>query len=289
MKRKYVSGIAVGYALKNGEYTEDLSIRIHVIKKIDDSKLTKKQIFPKRILGIRVDVVQMTVISQHAQAPNADYQEGLAASPGMPIVTSRANIGTIGLIVEGIADRQLYALCAAHVLENEGDEVYQPNAILAPTAIGKVKEILTPPFDAGIFNIDQRPTSNTPEGSSIRITSIKTISNKEVLQFAGSQVGTTYGRAFFTGEMSVLRHNGEIVSIRGFGMEPANSDCQFSLSGDSGGLWFNDSGAAVGLLVGLSKIIHTDKISGQQTEILGFFACHISEVMEKLKIKLPNT
>lgn len=62
LKRKYkVEGTAVGYKIKDGKYTEDISIIFYVKEKKNEKELSAKNIapIPKKINGIPTDVVVM--------------------------------------------------------------------------------------------------------------------------------------------------------------------------------------------------------------------------------------
>lgn len=57
--------------------------------------------------------------------------------------------------------------------------------------------------------------------------------------------------------------------------------------GDSGGLWYNEHGAAVGLLIGVSRIVYRNPNTGAVSSKISFFAAHEREVMDALGAGLP--
>lgn len=286
LRREYVTGIAVGYAMKAGDYIGELAIRIHVQKKREKATLTKAQCFPEQILGIRVDVIEMNFEPQHAQGGAAPQGQG-GLRPGARIETAAGQIGSVGLIVRGKSDHKLYALSAAHVLRPAGDTVFHPNGSMASNRVGEVTTVLDGVLDAGLVNIGNRQFNNQPSGSAQQITSIKLVANKEVLSFAGIHTNTS-GCAFYTGEAYFVLPNGETVLLKGFGMELVeNPGNRFTLSGDSGGLWYNADGAAVGLLIGVSTVVYRNPDTGAPTSKVGFFASHVTEVMRALDVQLP--
>lgn len=286
LRREYVTGIAVGYAMKAGDYIGDLAIRIHVEKKREKATLTKAQCFPERILGIRVDVIEMTFEHQNALT-GASPLVATGFRPGARIETGTGQIGSIGLIVQRKSDQKLFALSAAHVLGSAGIAVFCPDRTAPSHQIGDVTEVLGGVLDAGIVDIGDRQFSNQPMGSNQQIKSVKMVDNKEILSFSGILTNTS-GCAFYTGEAYFVLPSGETTLLKGFGMElvekPGN---RFTLSGDSGGLWYNEYGAAVGLLIGVSRIVTRDPNSGVVSSKVGFFASHVTEVMEALGVALP--
>lgn len=286
LRRDYVTGIAVGYAMKAGDYIGELAIRIHVQKKREKSTLTKAQRFPELILGIRVDVIEMSFEHQNALG-GVSPLAAMGFRPGARIETETGQIGSIGLIVRRRSDRKLFALSAAHVLRPAGDAVFHPDRTEPSHEIGDVTTVLDGVLDAGIVDIGNRQFSNQPAGSNQQITSVKVVDNKEELSFSGMHTNTT-GCAFYTGEAYFVLPGGAAVLLKGFGLElvekPGN---RFTLEGDSGGLWYNKHGAAVGLLIGVSRIVYRDPNTGAVSSQVGFFASHVTEVMEALGVELP--
>lgn len=58
MKKSGVVGCAIGYKNVGGKKTDELCIICYVKKKKSEEKLKKKDIIPKKIEGISIDVVE---------------------------------------------------------------------------------------------------------------------------------------------------------------------------------------------------------------------------------------
>src|SRR6185295_3572889 len=56
--RAGVTGVDLGFKIKGGRHTRQLAIRIHVREKLADRYLTGRERFPRRVLGVPVDVIQ---------------------------------------------------------------------------------------------------------------------------------------------------------------------------------------------------------------------------------------
>ena len=52
-----VSGVGVGYKVKDGKRTSVISIRVYVNKKVAEKELKPEEILPKRIENVPVDVI----------------------------------------------------------------------------------------------------------------------------------------------------------------------------------------------------------------------------------------
>ncbi len=57
LKKKGVNGCAIGYKYIDGKKTDELCIICYVKEKIQEEKLKKQDIIPKKIEGISVDVI----------------------------------------------------------------------------------------------------------------------------------------------------------------------------------------------------------------------------------------
>lgn len=56
MKFPHVVGVGIGFAVVNGEATEEPAIVIMVDNKIPEAQLAEDQILPEKLDGVRVDV-----------------------------------------------------------------------------------------------------------------------------------------------------------------------------------------------------------------------------------------
>ena len=58
MNKANVNGVGVGYKIKNGKRTKQVSIRVYVSKKVSKEKLAPRDLLPKIIENIPVDVIE---------------------------------------------------------------------------------------------------------------------------------------------------------------------------------------------------------------------------------------
>lgn len=115
--------VGIGYKSTDGEKTFDLAIICSVEKKLPLSKLTKKDLIPSEINGIKTDVIETGIIkalhtNKHRPAPG-----------GVSIGHIDITAGTLGCVVKNADIR--YILSNNHVLANSnaaqiGDAILQP-------------------------------------------------------------------------------------------------------------------------------------------------------------------
>ena len=55
--RPGVTGVDVGYKIKNGEITDELAIRIHVKRKLPRESMSEHELLPERLGRFSVDVI----------------------------------------------------------------------------------------------------------------------------------------------------------------------------------------------------------------------------------------
>lgn len=278
LRREYVTGVGLGYAMKRGRYTKQIAISIHVNAKLDESHLTKAQRFPKSLRGVRVDVVQLNISPQLSDADFQARQRTKAdpLRPGILIKTDSGDFGTLGLLVTSLSDGQAYVLGSGHVLGAPGTKVFQPNKTLAPKSVGNVTVVNGSPSDAAIAQCSGRGFRNQPQGTNIRINSVRQAAIGEVLKLSGAMTGLTNGEVVWVGIKDIVYGPNDIRKVNGFQLKPATSAEPITEQGDSGALWFDSAGAGVGLHVG------GDTDQGNSW----FFACHLEEVMAKMELSL---
>lgn len=62
MRKANVQGTAIGLAKVNGKYTDQVALVVLVDKKVPSSLLDAKDIIPKELEGVRVDVQEVGVL-----------------------------------------------------------------------------------------------------------------------------------------------------------------------------------------------------------------------------------
>ena len=278
LRRDYVTGVGVGYAMKGGAYTKQIAICIHVSTKLHDSKLSRAQLFPRHLHGVRVDVVQLNI---RPHLSDADFQSRQRTKadplrPGIMVKTEGGAFGTIGLLVSRLSDGKPYILSSGHVFDAPGTRVFQPNKTLAPSSLGSVSIVKGSPSDAAIAQCTDRGTRNQPQGTNIRIRSVRRAIHNEVLKLSGAITGLTNGQVVWIGTKDIVYGPNDIRRVNGFQLKPASTADSPTARGDSGALWFDASGAAVGLHVG------GDTDQGNSWS----FACHLEDAMAQMALSL---
>ena len=131
--RAAVTGIGVGYKLRNGRIVQRCAIRIHVEKKFLPHYLPEDELFPKEIEGYPVDVLE-AVYYPHNCEPRTDRYTDLV---GGIAITNRNNypyVGTLGYRVYDCGSDEEYLLGSWHVLygrpgSQDGEPVDQPRPL----------------------------------------------------------------------------------------------------------------------------------------------------------------
>jgi len=280
LRREYVTGVGIGYAMKRGRYTKQIAISIHVSAKLEESRITKAQRFPKSLRGVRVDVVQLNI---NPQLSDSDFQARQRTKadplrPGILIKTDSGDFGTLGLVVTKLSDGQTYILGSGHVLGAPGTKVFQPNRTVAPNSIGDVTIVNGTPGDAAIARCSGRGFRNQPQGTNVRINSVRRAAIGEVFQLSGAMTGLTNGEVVWVGIKDIVYGPNDRRRVNGFQLKPATNADPITERGDSGALWFDSAGAGVGLHVGSD----TDPNEGNSW----FFACHLEEAMAEMELSL---
>lgn len=278
LRRRYVSGVGIGYAMKNGKYTKELAISIHVDTKVPIEQLTKLQRFPATLGGVRVDVVALR-IAPHISGDEAEARQRTKLNPLRPgalLKTEDGDIGTIGLLVTGQRDGKTYLLSAAHVMQSLAVKIYQPNKALAPAFLGQVIAIFNTPGDVAIAECRGRRTLNQPMGSNTPISKVRSVALDDVLTISGAMSGLAKAKVMWIGRKDMIYGPDDVRKVDGFQMCSATATPLSTRRGDSGALWFDEDGAGVGLHVG-----------GDTTDGLPwYFACNLEQAMARLKVKL---
>ena len=289
LRRSYVTGVGIGYAMEDETFTQELALCIHVREKRPIDALTKAQVLPRRLKGVRVDVVRRSFVQQMTsseyEARQKTRQDPLR--PGALLKTDKSGAGTIGLLVKGMKDGQRYILTAGHVLDGGARNVYQPMRSVAPTPVGTVAGQVHQLVDAGLVGYDGRAAENRPIASSVRITSLRVPGLNDTLTVSGAYSGATAGWVSWIGTSAVGigsgtdHHGGDVshIKVLGFVVHPLDAASGvLTQKGDSGALWFDaETGAAVGLHVGS----HVDEHGH-----ICALACDMTAVMDRLRVTL---
>ena len=125
LKKSNVVAVGIGYKIKGGKKTSELSIVCSVTKKVHTSLLKKKDIIPKEIDRCSTDVIETG--SFRALKKRTDRWR--PAPGGVSIGHEEITAGTLGCLVR--RGLEVYILSNNHVLANSnnaniGDQILQP-------------------------------------------------------------------------------------------------------------------------------------------------------------------
>lgn len=136
-RRRNVVACGIGYKIRSGTLTRELSLVVSVTHKVPAANLLAEDLIPPQIEGIPTDVVELGVLRAFA-GPRERWRP---AVPGVSIGHARISAGTFGCLVRRGND--LFILSNNHVLADinrarPGDPILQPG-----------------PSDGGTLPIDQ--------------------------------------------------------------------------------------------------------------------------------------
>jgi hypothetical protein len=267
-----VTAVDVGFKYVDGRRTEELAIRVHVIKKIARSKLRKTQLIPSEIDGVTTDVIQgyyvphVAVahrISAHFKADENYYDPlkgGVSIGP-CRVINGFVYAGTLGAIVVDRITRGRMILSNFHVMcvDNNwqvGDTITQPSWIdtgSCPTDIVAMldRAVLDGPLDAAVATENSR--SALPQIVDIGgITGTTQATLGMLARKRGRTTGLTYGFVDGVGASVILDYGNGIGSVVLTNQISVFADQSksvvFSDHGDSGSLVITPPGKAFGLL-----------------------------------------
>lgn len=127
MQKNNVAGVGIGYKIKNGKVTKDLSLVTLVIKKVAQAEITEADLIPSQIEGVNTDVIEVGKVIAH----KARTDRWRPAQPGVSLGHYAITAGTFGAVVRDKATGQRLILSNNHVMANSnnaqiGDTILQP-------------------------------------------------------------------------------------------------------------------------------------------------------------------
>lgn len=136
-----VVGVGIGYKVRAGEVTDELSIAVSVTEKVPVSQLPASQLVPRDVDGVTTDVVRTGPL--RAVAVN---RRGIVrpARPGVSIGHYLSTAGTLGCLVQ--RGGETYILSNNHVLAELnraelGDPIHQPGPVDGGTGSHQIAEL----------------------------------------------------------------------------------------------------------------------------------------------------
>jgi endonuclease G len=297
LRRDGVTAVDLGFKWRQGRMTDQLAIRVHVVKKKRAVELAAGELFPQEVQGIPVDVIEASYAPQAlATAKPEAAIEGrgrrfevvpVGVSIGCPYSTA----GTLGAKVIDRQSGEAMILSNWHVLVGrlnaEADlAIWQPGWVdggtHAANTIATLARSLLGPYDAAVARLtgQRQVTSRTLEGRPIEDCTEPRLGMQ--VWKSGRSSGYTEGfvdgikmtvpLSYDAAGVHVLRDVIRIVPT------PGGRFREISIAGDSGSVWVDDiSGKAVGL--------HFAGEIGDTPEHA--LAHDIRPVLEALDVRLP--
>lgn len=132
LRKRNVVGVGLGYKIRGGETTDELSVIVSVTRKVPSKALSERDRVPRTVADVRTDVLATGLLRPF---PPSDSQLGPrdrwrpVVPPGVSIGHHRVTAGTFGCLVA--RDNELFILCNNHVLANTNvcetwDPIFQP-------------------------------------------------------------------------------------------------------------------------------------------------------------------
>jgi hypothetical protein len=125
-----VVGVGVGYKEKSGVKTDDYAIVVMVSRKLPLSALAPRDVLPKNVSGVNIDVIEVGEL----RALQSRTNRWRPAPGGVSIGHYKITAGTLGAVVKDRTTNQPLVLSNNHVIANSndaspGDLVLQPGPI----------------------------------------------------------------------------------------------------------------------------------------------------------------
>ncbi len=286
--RKYpnVTGVGVGYKIVNGRRTDTVSIRVYVQKKLPKEQLSAEAVLPTEIEGVPVDVIEVRARAHNGPIPLSDFQSRHNPLQGGISVGNvvLGGSGTIGcnvfdnVLAEGMILSNWHVLCG-RLDCTIGESIIQPGTGGSDTGqpadeVARLyRTVLTSQVDAALGrltgsrflsrNILGRGTINGFTAAQLGMMVTK----------AGRTTGVTSGVITdVSADIDIEYDDGTRNMMDQLVIEGTNA----SLPGDSGSVWADDGGRAVGL-----------NFAGQSDGSIAF-ANRFENVMSALQINLSS-
>lgn len=262
--RPEVTGISLGAKIENHQCLETVSVRVHVREKYPKSVLSKREILPTEIVGVPLDVLQRVYLAEACSVAEGQLVGGRAdpVQPGFGIGRVGPEVGTFGMVVFEASQGRPALLSAAHVLAipdgQNNDPIVQPYwGSEADDTIAR----LTGPWvfdergDAAyaLLTGERRINPAVHGASPVLVRGVRMPNQKEVLWKSGYRTCRTRGMVeSCCGDIQVeYKFLKRTLTMQGFEIRPLQEDEpnneRLSDTGDSGAIWMDENGFAVGL------------------------------------------
>jgi hypothetical protein len=297
LRRPGVTAVDLGFRWRDGNLTDELAVRVHVVRKRPWAELHEWERFPKQVAGIPVDIIEATYTPQHASRvalESAATGRGIRYNEiplGVSIGTAHSTAGTLGAKVIDRHTGDEMILSNWHILANRLDvqsalPVFQPGRLDGGSesdTIATLARWVLGPHDAAVARLTtaRRVSSQTVEGHNLMQASAPRLGMRVwksgrttgrtdgFIDGVGMQVAVQYP----TAGQRTLRHVFRIVP------RPGAGNVQVSEGGDSGAVWIDE---ALGTGVGLH-------FAGEEGRGPEFGLAHeLPAVLDGLNVRLPG-
>jgi endonuclease G, mitochondrial len=304
LKQNNITSVGIGYKVKDGQPTKELSIQFTVGRKVAPEALESIDAveIPKSFLidGVQVptDVIQRNFEKSFREVKlEAASSRKIVANPVVPGVSighPSITAGTAGCVVYDVDTGTPYVLSNWHVLNGPcgkpGDPIVQPGTYddnrISQNVVGRlVRSYLGVAGDCAIASIEQRRL--VPEIFDLKV-AVARIGEPDLgdrVVKSGRTTDVTYGivkRIHVTVAIDYEEAGRKEIGCFEIGPDPDHpaKNSQISMGGDSGAAWLVvEQGKPTDLMLGL----HFAGETGDEPDHA--LACYPSSVFEKLGIR----
>lgn len=312
LKDPNISSVGIGYKMKGGVRTDELSVQFTVKEKAVPEALealgTTKIPSSFTIGGVTVptDVIRRDFAVEYRVVPEAAGNQRKKRLdplvPGISVANVKETAGTLGCVVFDKTDGTPYLLSNWHVLHGPngaiGDEVVQPGPFddnrTNLNHVGVlVRSHLGHAGDCALATIEGRAVTPEVMGLGVKVEQIGEPDIDDRVVKSGRTTAVTRGIVTRIHTIAKIDYGGTTgeQEVGGFeiGVDPANppANGEVSMGGDSGSVWLfvSKSGKPTAVMAGLH---FAGEGQGDPNEHA--VACYPASVFEKLEISLtPST
>ncbi|MCV6597770.1 MAG: hypothetical protein OIF40_11915 [Mangrovicoccus sp.] len=286
-----------GFRWTNGKPTDEVTVRIHVARKLPEKALSPGQILPKEIDGVRLDVIEgdYRAMRQTGSVADDNIFEPHYILGGTSCGRMSGGLGTAGIVVMDREGRP-GILSNWHVLAGmtakRGDPIItpdRPGALKRGNRIGWLSQwMLDRHGDAAIATLDSAiQWLPIQDRSFLQAKELRQARLGEILTKTGQASGVTRARVDGIGSYRLsyetspgvwTDHHIEAVKLVSPG--PGGSEAlEASSAGDSGAVWIHAaSNAAIGL-----HCASDASATGEHA-----LACHLEAVLDQFEARLAG-
>ncbi len=297
LQRPGVTAVDLGFKWSDGQMTDQLAIRVHLVQKKPLSELSEAELFPRHVDGIAVDVIEAVYGIQMLPEEDVQLETAVAARRqrfdpvplGVSISTQYTTAGTLGAKVLDEVTGAEMILSNWHVMVGTADPeldlaIWQPGKLdggQASDTIAHLARHVLGPYDAAVAALSDSRSVETQTVEGVPITDATQPRLGMFVHKSGRTTGYTEG--FIDGvqmSLSIQYHVGlrPLQNVFRIVPRPGAGHVEISMGGDSGSVWVDEaSGKGVGL--------HFAGETGNQPEQA--LAHDLPQVLHYLDVRMP--